>query len=120
MLLEYFAANQVMKNNEYFTDNTNANANAIGNAFTGMVTVIFIMYIVFLIIAFLLSVWAARLSWYANTLIGWGNIEKVIFAFFAFLTGIGYLLGYLVYKMDLVRYIKRSQDVAAASKSSIW
>ena len=46
--------------------------------------------------------WAAWLSWDANTLVDWDTIPKCIFSFFAFLGGLSYLIGYFIYKWDLV------------------
>ena len=53
--------------------------------------------------------YAAYLSWYANTLVHWDTGFKILFSFFAFITGFSYLIGYLIYKMDLVSYIRRSK-----------
>jgi hypothetical protein len=54
----------------------------------------------------------AYLSWEANTLAGWGAVGKVIFSFFAFLSGISYLIAYFIYKLDLVHTIQMLQPLA--------
>lgn len=56
------------------------------------------------------GMWAANLSWTANTLAEWGFVWKVFFAVFAFLFGLSYVLPYYVYKADLVRVLMRLQN----------
>ena len=60
------------------------------------------------IAAILFGAFAVYLSWTSNSLIGWGAFAKVVFAFFAFLNGLGYLITHLVNKLDLIAHIKRS------------
>jgi hypothetical protein len=62
-----------------------------------------------LVAELLCSVFAAYLSWTSNSLIQWNGFAKVIFAVFAFLNGVGYLITHLFNKLDLVRYIRRIQ-----------
>ena len=47
---------------------------------------------------------AAYLSWTSNTLVEWHIIFKVLFSIGAFFWGIAYLLGYLIFRLDLVLY----------------
>lgn len=51
--------------------------------------------------------YSAYLSWGANSLAGWGILSKIFFSFFAFLSGISYLIAYFIYKLDLVHTIVR-------------
>jgi hypothetical protein len=111
-MLEYFLVDKFMSKNESFADNSNASSNSV---FTYAKIVLIALFILFLV----LSLWAASLSWASNTLIGWGIFPKVIFAIFAFLSGIGYLFAHLIYKLDLIRYIKRVKQ-AESSRNSSW
>lgn len=54
------------------------------------------------VIVGLFGLWAGYLSWQANTLVNWNIFAKAIFALFAALNGIGYLITYLIFKWDLV------------------
>jgi hypothetical protein len=51
---------------------------------------------------------AAYLSWTSNTLIVWNTAWRVLFAVFAFLFGMSYLVTYVVCRLDMVLYIKRN------------
>lgn len=54
--------------------------------------------------------YAAYLSWFANSLINWQTGWKIFFSFFAFLSGFSYLIAYLIHKLDLLNYIRRSNN----------
>lgn len=70
-------------------------------------------WIIWSIIVIPLGAFAAYLSWDANTLVEWDTIPKVIFSFFAFLTGISYLISYVIYKYDMVIALRKFAPVAA-------
>lgn len=74
--------------------------NTTGGIIAGVFSLIFI--IVF-------GSYAAYLSWRSNSLINWGTGWKIFFGFFAFLFGFNYLVSYLIFKADLVAYIRRSK-----------
>lgn len=56
----------------------------------------------------IIAVW---LSWKANTLAGWNVLAKLIFAIFAFLFGLVYVIIYLVCKLDLVNVIQKTNEM---------
>ena len=60
-----------------------------------------------------IGAYAAYLSWTVNTLVEWGTVPKVIFSFFAFITGTSYLLTYFVHKYDLILALRKYAPVAA-------
>jgi hypothetical protein len=53
-----------------------------------------------LIIATVLGIIAACLSWNCNTLAGYRHLEKVLYAFFAFLFGGVYIILYLIFRAN--------------------
>jgi hypothetical protein len=71
-------------------------------------------WIVLVCIVLPLGVYAAYLSWGANTLVEWGPVPKSIFAFFAFIGGFSYLIGYWIQKYDLIQALKKYAPTAAA------
>jgi len=87
---------------EHFTNASPSKSSTSAMSIVGLILTIIILII--------FGAWAAKLSWAANSLVGWGNPVKVLFAFFAFLNGISYLFAYLIYKVDLVNYIKKTQQ----------
>lgn len=64
-----------------------------------------IFLILFLVISGLVGLYAAYLSWKANTIFEMSTVWKVVFAFFAFLGGISYLLSYIVYRWKETEYV---------------
>ena len=67
---------------------------------------VWVMIVILLLIELVGMFFAVYLSWTSNSLIGNPAVLKVIFAIFAFLSGINYLFIHLVNKWDMVRYIK--------------
>lgn len=65
--------------------------------------------IISLIFVILFGSYAAYLSWFANSLINWQTGWKIFFSFFAFFGGFSYLMTYLIHKLDLLNYIRRSK-----------
>ena len=57
------------------------------------------------IVALVVGVPAAYLSWSANTVIGWGNFPKTVFSMFAFAFGGTYIIDHVIYKWDMLNYI---------------
>ena len=68
-----------------------------------MLAILFVIFIVEMIV----GVWSAVLSFRANRLIGWGSPMSVVFAIFAFLFGLQYLLVHLFCKLDLLAALKK-------------
>lgn len=66
-------------------------------------------WIFFIIFVFVFGAFSSYLSWQANTLVHWDIGFKLFFSFFAFLSGFSYLITYLVHKLDLLNYIRRSK-----------
>ena len=68
----------------------------------------FSFFIIFILLAGIpLTIWACYLSWISNTVVEWGTGFKVLFAFFVFLSPIGYLVSHLIHKYDLLTYIEK-------------
>lgn len=67
---------------------------------TGIGIVFFLIFVGF-------GIWAAVFSWRSNTVAQWTTGFKVFFAFIAFFNGLGYLLGHLIYKVDLLTRIEQ-------------
>ena len=64
--------------------------------------------IFYLIFAILFGGYSAYLSWFANSMINWQSGWKIFFSFCAFFAGFSYLMTYLIHKLDLLNYIRRS------------
>lgn len=82
-------------------------------------TILIIGYIFYLIIAIILGIWAVKLSWRSNSLIEWDKGYKIFFAFFAFLGGFQYLVSHLIFKADLLSYIRKIKPVVALAAAPI-
>jgi len=68
----------------------------------------FFFLMIFILLAGIpLTIWACYLSWTSNTIVEWGTGFKILFAFFAFLSPLGYLLSHLIHKYDLLTYIEK-------------
>ena len=65
------------------------------------------------IVEIALGAFAVYLSWTSNTLIEWGAFAKVVFAFFAFINGLGYLITHLFNKLDLIMYVRSMRQSMA-------
>ena len=110
-MLEAFFAAKLYKNfnkNERFEDSTyggNKKNNTSTN--TDFNWIFLIIYL--LLIALPLGIAACYFSWTSNTLIEWGTGFKVLFAFFAFLAPLQYLLSHLIHKYDLLTYIEKQK-----------
>lgn len=103
---EKFETTTTVTTTEVTKNNTTNTPPAEGFAIFGII----IMIVVF-IFTVIIGGYSAYLSWYANTLIEWGTGYKVLFSFFAFLSGVSYLLSYLIYKLDLLNNIRRSKGL---------
>lgn len=66
------------------------------------------MYLILFIVA---AYYAVRLSWSSNTLLGYSQAAKILFAIFAFLFPFTYLAGHLVFKWDLLNLIEKKHLV---------
>ena len=62
---------------------------------------------IFLLFYISLGMYSAKLSWYSNTIVGWTVGYKVIFAIFAFMFPITYIIIYIIFKLDLITKINR-------------
>ena len=110
-MLEAIAGFKVYENftkKEKFEDSAyggNKKNNTTDGGFIG--GLLLIIFIFLLIIP--LTILACYLSWNSNTLIEWGTGFKVLFAFFAFLCPINYLVSHLTHKYDLLTYIEKQK-----------
>jgi len=100
-MLDYLILQQIMKKKENFEEKyvevkTAKLANNNANIFQIILLLIFASI-------------SAYLSWEANTLIKWPLIFKVIFSIFAFLFGALYIFIYLIFKLDMINYIKNKK-----------
>lgn len=68
-----------------------------------------VVFAVMLVFDVVFGVFSAYLSWSSNGLVGWNVYWKTFFSFFAFITGISYVWGYLIFKLDLVMLINKLQ-----------
>jgi hypothetical protein len=60
--------------------------------------------------------WAVYLSWTSNTMLDWHPAAKVIFAIFAFMSSISYLLTHLINKLDLVYALRALRVVGVVGQ----
>lgn len=65
--------------------------------------------IIFVVLYLAIMLWSASLSWMSNTIAGWGIMGKIVFALFAALFAISYLLTHLIHKYDLLLVIEKLQ-----------
>lgn len=72
---------------------------------TQMKVVLFILYLA-------LGIYAAKLSWYSNTIAGWSQGYKVLFAIIAFMFPITYITAHILFKLDLLSRIKRKKSIS--------
>jgi hypothetical protein len=89
MLLKYIASKR-----ETFRDA------AVDNSYSAVFLVMLIVWSV------VIGIPAAYFSWTSNTLIGWDPVAKVFFSFFAFLSGLQYILIHVINKLDLIYFIQ--------------
>lgn len=66
---------------------------------TALLLLMFVIYLV-------LGMYAARLSWYANSKAGWSQGYKVLFAIIAFMFPVTYITVHIIFKMDLLQKIR--------------
>ena len=77
------------------------------------------LMVALLILEVLAMVWAAYLSWTSNSVFSHSPVAKVVYAIFAFLWGIGYVVNYIINRADLVRLAKsQTLPVAAAAAAA--
>ncbi len=63
-----------------------------------------------ILLELVLGVWAAVLSFKSNRFIGWGAAPSVLFAIFAFLFNILYLLTHLICKCDIISFVRKQNQ----------
>ena len=86
-----------------------------GNGIVGVFAIISLIFtVMWLVFTIGFGIWAAKLSWKANTLVDWDDSYKYLFSFFAFMGGVSYLLSYLIYKSDLVNALSKLKPVVVA------
>ena len=113
-MLEAFIVNTLFQpfsnsnNTENFEDSNYGgnknNDNSTDNFYYWLFIIIYL-----LLIGIPMGIVACYLSWNSNTLIEWGTGFKVLFAFFAFLGPLNYLLSHLIHKYDLLTYIEKEK-----------
>ena len=101
---ENFRKKEKFEDSAYGGNKKNIEAVAVG----GFFGVLFLIIFIFLIII-PLTILACYLSWTSNTFIEWGTGFKVLFAFFAFMSPISYLVSHLIHKYDLLTYIEKQK-----------
>mgnify|MGYP006075214863 FL=1 len=113
MVLEMFVAKYLLnKKNEKFENN---NSNKWGDnkddidKVKSVGTFAIVLWIIGFIFTIPFMIGACYFSWTSNTLIEWGNGFKILFAFFAFLAPISYLVTHLIHKYDLVIYVEKQK-----------
>lgn len=95
-----------------------------GGSIVGVFAIISLIFtVMWFIFTIVFGIWAAKLSWKANTLVDWDDSYKYLFSFFAFMGGVSYLLSYLIYKSDLVNALSKLKPVvvpvAAAAAATV-
>jgi hypothetical protein len=65
------------------------------------------MMLLVLIIYLVVGIYAAKLSWYSNTLAKWSQGYKVLFAIVAFMFPFTYITAHILFKLDLLERIKK-------------
>lgn len=83
-------------------DNREPDHSSVGSGLT-------VAFWIILAIEILIGALAAYLSWWANTLVDWNIPLKLLFSFFAFLSSWGYIIAFLILKIDMALYVKRSR-----------
>lgn len=81
----------------------------IENVSLPVLMLIFVLYI-------MLGIYAAKLSWYSNTIVGWSDGYKVLFSVFAFMFPVTYISAHIVFKMDLLERIVHKNLSKSKSK----
>lgn len=72
------------------------------------------------LISLFIGIYAAMLSWRCNTALGMGVLPKAIFALFAFLFGLVYLILYLILRWSDCKVLQeRPSDAASAAVAPI-
>lgn len=95
MLVEYFILREMQKRKEGFQSDESSGKNGLSGG-----------YLFFWICSLIMGMVGAYLSWSSNTVIGWGTGSKAFFAFFAFLSGCGYVGNHVIHKLDMLKFIK--------------
>ena len=111
-MLEAFFAYKLQehfnKNTEGFEENKYGGQKQNNADFGAFGWFVFFFWMIFiLLVGIPLAIWACYLSWTSNTVVEWGTGFKVLFAFFAFLSPLNYLLTHLIHKYDLLTYIEK-------------
>ena len=70
--------------------------------------------IIFLVISTFVGVYAAFLSWNANTVFEMSTVWKVVCSFFAFLGGISYLISYIVFRWKETEFVVNMKKFEAS------
>lgn len=89
-----------------------------GDAKGTMGTMSVVMACIFFLVWLGLGVWAVTLSWSSNSMVGWGALPKVFFAIVAFLFNQSYLLTHLIWKLDLIWYIRSLEEASGGVELS--
>jgi len=109
MLVEYFAYKYTedKKNNETYASPYQNNIYIVKETEpipTPLLVLYFVLYLI-------LGIYAAKLSWYSNTVAGWSYGYKVLFALFAFMFPCTYITAHVLFKLDLLERIKKGRSL---------
>ena len=75
--------------------------------------------ITFFVVSGIVGLYAGYLSWKANTVFEMSTLWKVVFAFFAFLGGISYLLSYIIYRWKETQFVLKMKEQPPACAAPI-
>lgn len=79
----------------------------------GMVSITSVLLLVAeLVLYILLGSLSAWLSWTSNTTLGWHPLFRVIFAIFAFIFSVTYVLSHIVFKLDILAALRLARGLA--------
>jgi hypothetical protein len=65
------------------------------------------------------SIYAVYLSWSCNTAAGVNVVLKVVYAFFAFIFGLLYLIFYLIFRAGACKNLKAAAGAGAGAASTM-
>jgi hypothetical protein len=66
-----------------------------------------LLIIISIAIMILVGCLAVYLSWTSNTVCGWNSVFKTIYAIFAFIFGLNYIITYVICRLDAIILLKR-------------
>lgn len=79
---------------------------------------IIILIVAEILIYIILGITAVYFSWKSNSAIGWHPVMKVIFAFFAFMFSATYLFSHIMFKIDILSFVRTLQAALPFGQTS--